>query len=118
MNNKVQNIDFYLELLRIIDLKHFNELQIIEINLFYVTFLRSKLSKEEKKINSLKNDINYRSLFSYEGQTNNLKVVATGEGGLEEMIEELNSGLIMYAFCRVIDTKTSLPKCLLINWVS
>ncbi|XP_033231082.1 drebrin-like protein isoform X2 [Belonocnema kinseyi] len=32
------------------------------------------------------------------------------------MVEELNSGLIMYAFCRVIDTKTSLPKCLLINW--
>ncbi|XP_051173394.1 drebrin-like protein isoform X2 [Leptopilina boulardi] len=56
------------------------------------------------------------ALFSYEGQTNNLKVVSTGQGGLEEMIEELNSGLIMYAFCRVIDNKTSLPKCLLINW--
>ncbi|XP_015593904.1 drebrin-like protein isoform X2 [Cephus cinctus] len=32
------------------------------------------------------------------------------------MVEELNSGDIMYAFCRVIDTKTSLPKCLLLNW--
>jgi len=46
-------------------------------------------------------------VFGYEGQTNNLKVVGTGDGGL-----------IMYAFCKVIDTKTSLPKCLLINWVS
>lgn len=32
------------------------------------------------------------------------------------MIEDLNSGHIMYAFCRVVDTKTSLPKCVLINW--
>lgn len=56
------------------------------------------------------------ALFGYEGQTNNLKVVGTGNGGLEEMIDRLNSSHIMYAFCRVIDTKTSLPKCLLINW--
>lgn len=56
------------------------------------------------------------ALFGYEGQTNNLKVVGTGDGGLDEMIGWLNSNHIMYAFCRVIDTKTSLPKCLLINW--
>lgn len=59
-----------------------------------------------------------RAVFGYEGQTNNLKVVGTGDGGLEEMIDHLSSSYIMYAFCRVIDTKTSLPKCLLINWVS
>lgn len=56
------------------------------------------------------------AVYGYEGQTNNLKVVARGAGGLEEMIDRLDSSLIMYAFCRVIDTKTSLPKCLLINW--
>lgn len=39
------------------------------------------------------------------------------DGGLEEMIEELNSGKIMYAFCQVLDPKTSLPKFVLINWV-
>lgn len=38
-------------------------------------------------------------------------------GGIEEMIEDLNSGKIMYAFCKVMDPKTSLPKCVLINWV-
>lgn len=58
----------------------------------------------------------FRAVYGYEGQTNNLKIRGTGNGGLEEMIEELNSGEIMYAFCRVIDTKTSLKKCLLINW--
>ncbi|XP_070152012.1 drebrin-like protein [Polyergus mexicanus] len=56
------------------------------------------------------------ALFGYEGQTNDLKVAGTGSGGLEEMIDRLNSSHIMYAFCKVIDTKTSLPKCLLINW--
>ncbi|KYN42772.1 Drebrin-like protein [Trachymyrmex septentrionalis] len=56
------------------------------------------------------------AVFGYEGQTNNLKVVGTGDGGLEEMIDRLSSSHIMYAFCRVIDTKTSLPKCLLVNW--
>ena len=38
-------------------------------------------------------------------------------GGIEEMTEDLNSGKIMYAFCKVMDPKTSLPKCVLINWV-
>lgn len=33
------------------------------------------------------------------------------------MTEDLNSGKIMYAFCKVMDPKTSLPKCVLINWV-
>nr|CAD7261167.1 unnamed protein product [Timema shepardi] len=37
-------------------------------------------------------------------------------GGVEELTEDLNSGKIMYAFCKVMDPKTSLPKCVLINW--
>ncbi|XP_023224214.1 drebrin-like protein [Centruroides sculpturatus] len=38
------------------------------------------------------------------------------DGGLEELIDELNSGKVMYAFCKVIDQNTSLPKFVLINW--
>lgn len=45
-----------------------------------------------------------------------LLVTAT-EGGLEEMVEELNSGKVMYAFCRVKDPNSGLPKFVLINWV-
>ncbi|XP_063232985.1 drebrin-like protein [Bacillus rossius redtenbacheri] len=56
------------------------------------------------------------ALFGYEGQSNDLKVVSKGAGGVEEMAEDLNSGQIMYAFCRVTDPKTSLPKCVLITW--
>lgn len=43
--------------------------------------------------------------------------VITAEGGLEEMVEELNSGKVMYAFCRVKDPNSGLPKFVLINWV-
>lgn len=56
------------------------------------------------------------ALFGYEGQSNDLKVVGKGGGGIEEMIEDMNSGKIMYAFCRVHDPKTNLPKSVLINW--
>ncbi|XP_037807747.1 drebrin-like protein isoform X2 [Lucilia sericata] len=56
------------------------------------------------------------ALFGYEGQTNVLKLVASGEGGVEELCEDLNSGKIMYAFVRIEDPKTGLKKFLLINW--
>ncbi|XP_059608810.1 drebrin-like protein [Phlebotomus argentipes] len=56
------------------------------------------------------------ALFGYEGQTNDLRVVSTGSGGLEELNEDLNSGKIMYAFVRIADPKTSLSKNILINW--
>ena len=43
-------------------------------------------------------------------------LVTAAEGGLEEMVEELNSGKVMYAFCRVKDPNSGLPKFVLINW--
>ena len=56
------------------------------------------------------------ALFTYEGNSNDLRVAETGEGGLEEMVEELNSGKVMYAFCKVTPPHSSLPKYVLINW--
>ncbi|XP_049777311.1 drebrin-like protein [Schistocerca cancellata] len=76
---------------------------------------RNSLLEAWKDVLDEKSDTNW-ALFGYEGQTNDLKVVSKGAGGIEEMTEDLNSGKIMYAFCRVQDPKTSLPKCVLINW--
>uniref|UniRef100_A0A2I2YMC7 Drebrin-like protein n=1 Tax=Gorilla gorilla gorilla TaxID=9595 RepID=A0A2I2YMC7_GORGO len=56
------------------------------------------------------------ALFTYEGNSNDIRVAGTGEGGLEEMVEELNSGKVMYTFCRVKDPNSGLPKFVLINW--
>ena len=56
------------------------------------------------------------ALFGYEGQTNVVKVLATGDGGLDELIEDFNPSKIQYALLKVEDPKTSLPKYVLINW--
>ena len=39
-----------------------------------------------------------------------------GEDGVDEMKEDLNANKIMYAFIKVEDPKTSLPKFVLLNW--
>lgn len=39
------------------------------------------------------------------------------DGGLDEVVEEMNGGKVLYAFLRVIDPNTELPKNVLINWV-
>uniref|UniRef100_A0A672P907 Drebrin-like protein B n=1 Tax=Sinocyclocheilus grahami TaxID=75366 RepID=A0A672P907_SINGR len=55
-------------------------------------------------------------LFTYEGNSNDIRFAGKGDGGLEEMVEELNSGRIMYAFCKVLDPSSGVPKFVLINW--
>jgi len=76
---------------------------------------RSQIVAAWKDVLDDKSTTNW-SLFGYEGQTNELKVVGTGDGGVEELNEDLNSGKIMYAFVRIEDPKTGLNKYLLINW--
>ncbi|CAL8276198.1 unnamed protein product [Merluccius merluccius] len=62
-----------------------------------------------------KSDTNW-ALFTYEGDSNDIRLAEKGEGGLEEMVEELSSGKVMYAFCCVKDPNSGLPKYVLINW--
>ncbi|XP_068617140.1 drebrin-like b [Brachionichthys hirsutus] len=56
------------------------------------------------------------ALFTYEGNSNDVRLAEKGDGGLEELVEELNSGKVMYAFCRVQDPNSGLPKYVLVNW--
>jgi len=56
------------------------------------------------------------ALFGYDGQSNDLKLVGSGEDGVDEMREELNANKIMYGFLKVDDPKTSLAKFVLLNW--
>lgn len=46
-----------------------------------------------------------------------LKVQATGEGELDELIEDFNEGRIQFAFVKVKDPNSGLPKSALIAWV-
>ncbi|GBP37826.1 Drebrin-like protein [Eumeta japonica] len=56
------------------------------------------------------------ALFGYEGLSNDIKFVSKGDGGLTELIDELNSGKIMYAFLKVDVPDSSIAKYVLINW--
>ncbi|XP_016094779.1 drebrin-like b isoform X8 [Sinocyclocheilus grahami] len=73
------------------------------------------LTAAYKEVVDEKSETNW-ALFTYEGNTNDIRLVEKGDGGLEELVEELSSGKVMYAFCRVKDPNSGLPKYVLINW--
>ncbi|XP_050399606.1 drebrin-like protein A isoform X2 [Patella vulgata] len=76
---------------------------------------KDSLTKAINAVVDVKSDTDW-VIFGYEGQTCTLKVVETGGGGLDEMIDDLNSSKIMYGYCRVKDPNTDLFKYVLINW--
>jgi len=55
-------------------------------------------------------------LLGYEGTSNVLKVIGQGDGGLQELLEDLNAGKVLYGFFRVVDSKTQLAKFVLLHW--
>ncbi|XP_016417878.1 drebrin-like protein B isoform X10 [Sinocyclocheilus rhinocerous] len=73
------------------------------------------LTAAYKEVVDEKSETNW-ALLTYEGNTNDIRLAEKGEGGLEELVEEMNSGKVMYAFCRVKDPNSGLPKYVLINW--
>lgn len=50
------------------------------------------------------------------GKESVLKVQETGEGDLENLIEEFSEGRIQFAFVKVKDSNSGLPKYVLIGW--
>uniref|UniRef100_UPI003590137E drebrin-like protein B n=1 Tax=Myxine glutinosa TaxID=7769 RepID=UPI003590137E len=76
---------------------------------------RAELAAAYEDVLSGKSETDW-ALFTYEGNTNDLKVAETGSNGLEELVDELNSGKVMYAFCRVQDSNSGLTKFVFINW--
>ena len=68
-----------------------------------------------KEVSNAKSPTNW-ALFGYEGKSFDLKLVSKGEDGVDELKEDLNSSKIMYAFLRVEDPKTSLPKYVFLHW--
>ncbi|CAG05412.1 unnamed protein product, partial [Tetraodon nigroviridis] len=75
----------------------------------------SELMAAYREVVDCKSNTNW-ALFTYEGNSNDVRLAEKGGGGLEEMVEELNSGKVMYAFCRVQDPNSGLPKYVRINW--
>lgn len=76
---------------------------------------RESIVRAWKTVVDTKSATNW-ALFSYEGQTNVLKVQETGEDGFAELAAELNSGKIQYGFVRVDNKETGIAKFVFINW--
>ena len=75
----------------------------------------AEMQKALKSVRDPKNSTDW-ALFGYDGKTFDLKVVETGEDGIEEMVNDLNASKILYGFMRVKDPKSGLPKYVFLHW--
>ncbi|NXW55337.1 DREB protein, partial [Eurystomus gularis] len=57
------------------------------------------------------------ALYTYEDGSNDLKLAASGGGGLLELSGHFEIQKVMYGFCSVKDPQAVLPKYVLVNWV-
>ncbi|OBZ86895.1 Drebrin-like protein B [Choanephora cucurbitarum] len=55
-------------------------------------------------------------IYAYDKGTYDLRVQATGDGGLEELSDEFSDGKVQFAYAKVIDPNTELPKFVFIGW--
>uniref|UniRef100_A0A7M4F9F7 Drebrin n=1 Tax=Crocodylus porosus TaxID=8502 RepID=A0A7M4F9F7_CROPO len=58
-----------------------------------------------------------RALYTYEDDSDELKLAASGGGGLLELSSHFEIQKVMYGFCSVKDPQAALPKYVLVNWV-
>lgn len=75
-----------------------------------------ELNETYKSILDENNPINW-GIFSYDRTSNNLKLESKGNDGLEGLREEWDEGKIQYAFAKVKDPNSGLPKFVFISWV-
>ena len=73
-----------------------------------------QLEKAHKDVLSESAPTNW-ALFGYVGGSD-LGVISTGQGGLDELLDEFEDGKIQFAICRVHDRQSSLHKVVFISW--
>ncbi|KAJ3212627.1 Triose-phosphate Transporter [Entophlyctis luteolus] len=71
--------------------------------------------EEYQEILSVSSSKNW-AVFGYDKMSNDLRVVSSGDGGLEELADEWDDSKILYAFARVIEPISKLPKFVFISW--
>uniref|UniRef100_A0A8C1QZG7 Drebrin n=1 Tax=Cyprinus carpio TaxID=7962 RepID=A0A8C1QZG7_CYPCA len=57
------------------------------------------------------------ALYTYEDDSNDLILSASGDGGLTEIAVTFDNTRIMYGFCSLKEPSAALPRYILINWV-
>ncbi|KAI8636889.1 hypothetical protein BD408DRAFT_425418 [Parasitella parasitica] len=84
---------------------------------FHVNFTThgAKLKDAYEAVVSQTNDTNWL-IYAYDKGTYDLRVQQTGDGGLEELNDEFSDGKVQFAYTKVIDPNTELPKFVFIGW--
>ncbi|KAM7374042.1 hypothetical protein PAMP_006719 [Pampus punctatissimus] len=59
----------------------------------------------------------FLALYTYEDESNDLTLAASGGGGLPEITLTFDNGRVMYGFCSLKEPSAALPRYILINWV-
>uniref|UniRef100_G3QC90 Drebrin n=1 Tax=Gasterosteus aculeatus aculeatus TaxID=481459 RepID=G3QC90_GASAC len=57
------------------------------------------------------------ALYTYEDDSNDLKLASSGGGGLAEITLTFDAARVMYGFCSLKEPTATLPRYILINWV-
>lgn len=57
------------------------------------------------------------ALYTYEDESNDLTLAASGGGGLAEITLTFDNSKVMYGFCSLKEPTAALPRYILINWV-
>ncbi|KAM4727289.1 drebrin isoform 4-T4 [Anableps anableps] len=57
------------------------------------------------------------ALYTYEDESNDLTLAASGGGGLAEITLTFDNSRVMYGFCSLKEPTAALPRYILINWV-
>lgn len=55
-------------------------------------------------------------LYTFQPSTSSLTLQSTGSGGLSDLADEFHSSRIQYAFIRLTDPNSGLPKYVAVNW--
>ncbi|KAL0146249.1 hypothetical protein V8B55DRAFT_1469143 [Mucor lusitanicus] len=84
---------------------------------FHVNFTTHgpELNAAYQAVISEKDDTNWL-IYAYDKGTYDLRVQATGDGGLEELNDEFSDGKVQFAYAKVIDPNTELPKFVFVGW--
>ena len=84
-----------------------------EMNLNFSTY-GTEIQQARAKVMDHKGSQDW-ALFTY-GQDNVFKVVATGDGGLDELKDEFEGSRIQFGLCRVSEPLSNLPRFVFISW--
>ncbi|XP_023675318.1 drebrin-like isoform X1 [Paramormyrops kingsleyae] len=57
------------------------------------------------------------ALYTYEDNSNDLKLETLGDGGLLEISDTFDNMSVMYGFCSIKESVLAIPRYILINWV-